>query len=285
METLPDEIYEIICGKLSARDLKNAMLVDRYSRFIIESSPVLMEKLPLFVTDNDNDEFCDSDIGKLIEPLLFSRRKVVKLIVELKREKIMNYFVIFKTFGDSIRFLEIKSYAFETVDQLRIILRYLRNLQSLKLFNVAIQKPENKILNSIVQVPKLSLLRLRHVDCVNSDPKIFSLFTNNHDVKLRTIRLRSSDAQSFNYADFTQMMNHQMHLKQLTIVGLSSNNCDVFESGGFLKCQLESLIVKNCKITFSDHYRNLIQLIKSQRSLTFRHLPTNLQQSHHRSTS
>lgn len=267
METLPDEIYEIICGKLSACDLKNAMLIDRYSRFVIENSPVLMERLPFFVTDNDDGEFCDTDNGKLIEPLMFSRRKVVKVIVELKREKIMKYFAIFKQFGDSIRYLEINKYAFETVDQLRIILRYLRNIQSLKMSNVAIQKPENKILNSIVQVPKLLLPQLRHLDCVNSDPKIFSLFTNNHDVQLRTIRLSSSDAQSFNYADFIQMMNHQTRLKYFSIDGLTSYNCDIFESSGVLKCQLDILIVKNCAINFCNHFRNLIELIKNQRNL------------------
>lgn len=267
METLPDEVFEIICGKLSARDLKNAMLVDRYSRFIIENSPVLMEKLPFFVTDDDDNEFCDIENEKLIEPLMFSRRKVIKLIVELKREKIMKYFVIFKNFGSTIRFLDIKNYAFETVDQLRIILRHLRLLQSIKVSNVAIQKPENKILNSIVKVPKLSLFQLRHVECVNSDPKLFSLFTNNYDVQLRTIRLCSSDAQSFNYFDFTEMMNHQMRLTHFSIDGLSSDNCDIFECDSFLKCQLESLTVKNCRIICSIQFRNLIQLIKSQKKL------------------
>lgn len=80
METIPDEIFELICKKLEPRDVKNVMLVDRYSRFVIENSLTLMEKLPFFVTDNDSDEFGGNENEKFIEPLMFSRRKVVKVI-------------------------------------------------------------------------------------------------------------------------------------------------------------------------------------------------------------
>lgn len=267
METIPDEIFELICGKLEPRDLKNAMLVDRYSRFIIERSPVLMKKLPFFVTDNDCDEFDDNENGKFVEPLMFSQRKVIKVIVELKREKIMKYFAIFKKFGDTLRFLEIKSYAFETIDQLRIILRHTPNLQSLKVSNVAFQKPENKILNAIVQIPKLSLRHLRELDCTNTDPKIFSLFINNTEIQLREIRLISSDAQSFYYSDFVELMNQQTRIKHLTIDGMTSRNCDMFDEFGFLKCQLDVLVVKNCNITIREQMRHLISLIKNQRKL------------------
>lgn len=267
METLPDEIYEIICSKLSPRDLQNALLIDRYSRLIIESSPVLMEKLPLFITDDDIDEFSGSnERGKMIEPLMDSRRKVTKVVVELKREKIMKYLAIFKKFSDTIRVLEIRNYAFETIDQLRIILRYLRNLEKLKVHKVTFQKPENQILNSIVQIPKLSMVWLRELECGNSDAKIFSLFTNNHDVQLRTIRLRC-DVHSFRYSDFIEVMTHQTKLKRLIIDGVSSQNSDIFESHDFVKCQLDTLIVKNCVIDVRDQMRNLIQLIKNQRHL------------------
>jgi hypothetical protein len=265
METLPDEIYEIICGKLSSRhDLQNVMLVDRYSRFIVENSVCLMEKLPIIVTDSD--EF-DDDNGKFIEPLMESRRKVTKVVVELRREKIMKYLGIFKKFGETITILEIKSYAFDTIDQLRIILRYLQNLTTLKVTRVAFQKSENKILNSIVQIPKLSVYNLRHFSCENTDPKIFSLFNNNRDIQLRTIRLRSSDAQSFQYADFIEIMNHQLKLQELTIDGLTSDNCDIFESENFMKCQLRALTVKNCSFTDKSQMRNLILAIKNQRKL------------------
>lgn len=267
METLPDELFEFISGKLSSpRDLKNLMLVDRYSRFIIENSVCLMEKLPIVVSDSEVDEFGD-DNGKLIEPLMESRRKVTKVVVELKREKIMKYLGIFKKFGDTIRVLEIKGYAFETTDQLRIVLRYLRNLTTLKVTKVAFHKSENKFLNSIVQIPKLSLQNLRQIDCVNSDPNIFSLFTNNHDIQLRAIRLSSSDAQSFHYVDFIEMMNHQKKLQQLTIDGLTSDNCDIFDNENFLKCQLQTLLVKNCSITERNQMRNLISAIKNQKRL------------------
>lgn len=267
METLPDEVFEIICGKLlSPRDLQNVMLVDRYARFIIENSVCLMNKLPIFVTDSEADEFGD-DNGKLIEPLMESRRKVTKVVVELKREKMMKYLGIFKKFSETIRVLEIKGYAFETTDQLRIVLRYLRNLTTLKVTKVAFHKSENKILNSIVQIPKLPLNNLRQFECVNSDPKIFSLFTNNRDTQLRAIRLSSSDAQSFHYVDFIEMMSHQIKLREFTIDGMTSDNCDILESENFMKCQLTSMTVKNCAFNNKSQMRNLISTIKNQRKL------------------
>src|SRR5690349_4604546 len=101
MDTIPAEIYEIICANLSSRDLRSAMLVDRYSRIVIEHSPVLMRKLAIFITDDDEiDEFDDKQSGKLIEPLIDSERKVTSIIVRLKRDKIMKYLAIFKKFGD-----------------------------------------------------------------------------------------------------------------------------------------------------------------------------------------
>lgn len=267
METIPDEIFELVCGKLTPHDLKSAMLVDSYSRCIIENSSVLMKKLPLFVTDNDSDAFSDNENGKFIEPLMISRRKVIKVVVKLKREKIMKYFAIFKKFGDTIKFLEITSYAFETIDQMRIILRHMPNLQSLKMSNIAIQKPENKILNAIVQIPKLSVRHLRELDCTNTDPNIFSLFTNNAELQLREIRLRSSDAQSFYYSDFIELVSQQTRIKHLTFDGMSSQNCDIFNNKEFLKCQLDILVVKNCRINLREQMRNLISLIKTQRKL------------------
>lgn len=267
METLPDEIYEIICGRLPVRDLETAMLVDRYSRFIIENSPVLMENLPLFITDCHDDEFGDNENGKLIEPLLSSRRKVIKVVVKLKREKIMKYLAIFKKFGETIRFLEIRNYAFETIDQMRIILRYVPNLQSLKISHVTFEKPENKILNTIVQIPKLSLKQLRDLDCADTDPKIFSLFTNNRDIQLRTIRLGASDAQSFQYRDFIETLSQQTRLRVLSLDKLTSENSDIFDSSDWLRCQLDVLEVKNCAIGQREQMRNLIQVVKDQKKL------------------
>lgn len=266
METLPDEIFEIICRKLHPRDLENVILVDRYSRFVIENSVCLMEKLPIVVTDSETDEFDDNN-GKLIEPLMESRRKVTKVVVELKREKIMKYLGIFKNFGDTIKILDITNYAFDTVDQLRIVLRYLRNLTKLKVTKVIFHKCENKILSSIVQIPKLPLDSLRYFDCVNSDPKIFSLFSNNSNTQLRAIRLRSCDVRSFSYVDFVEMTNQQLQLQRLTIDGFSSEDCDIFSFDDFLKCQLTTLEIKNCTITDRNQMRNLILMIKNQRKL------------------
>ena len=266
METLPDEIFEIICRKLQPLDLQNVMLVDRYSRFIIENSVCLMEKLPIVVTDSETDEFDDNN-GKLIEPLMESRRKVTKVVVELKREKIMKYLGIFKKFGDTIRILEITNYAFDTVDQLRIILRYLRNLTNLKVTKVFFHKSEHKMLSSIVQFPKLSLENLRHVDCINSDPKIFSLFSNNSNTQLRAIRLRSCDVRTFSYVDFVEMTNQQLRLQLIAIDGFSSENCDIFSFEELLKCQLTTLEIRNCAIVDKNQMRNLISMIKNQRKL------------------
>lgn len=266
METVPDEIYEMICGKLSSCDLSNAILIDRYSRDIIETSPALMDKLPLYVTDDDEDNEFD-ECAKLIEPLMNSQRRVTSIVVELKRERVAKYLGVFKKFGESVRSLEIRNYTFDTIDQLRIILRFLPGLQRLKVSNIAIHKPENKILNAIVQIPKLALRQLRHVECVNSDPKIFSLFTNNHDVQLATIRLKVNDAGSFCYADFIQTMSHQMRLEQLRLDGVSTRNCEFFLAEGLVKCQLRQLEVHNCAIVGREQIRNLIGLIKSQRKL------------------
>lgn len=263
MESLPDEIREKIYGKLSARDLLQALGVDHYTRSIIENSSVLMQKLPLFITETD--EFSDHE--KAIEPMMISRRKITKVIVELEREKIMKYLAIFKKFGGTIRILEIKNYAFETVDQLRMILRFLPSLHSLKVTNVTFQEPENKFLNAIVQSPKSSLSQLRNFDSNNSDPKIFSLFAGNQDVQLSTIRLQVNDSQTFSYGDFFKTMSQQTRLRHLRFDGITSENSDIFDSDDLLQCQLDALVIKNCKIIIRDQMRNLIQLIRNQKKL------------------
>lgn len=265
MELLPDELFENICRNLSTSDLQSMLLVDNYSRYIIEHSPCLMDKLPLYITDVEKDEFSDDD-GRKLEPLMHSRRKVRKVIVELKKGKIMNYLGIFQKFGQSIRVLEIKNYAFETIDQLRIILRFVGKLSTLKVSNVTFQRAENKILNSIFQVPKLSLRDLTNVISVNSDPKIFSLFTINQDIQLRVIRLQVSDASNFHYDDFVEMMNQQTKLKQLALKGIT-DNCDIFNYDHLAVNQLNTLEIESCFISARQHMKNLMQLIKNQQKL------------------
>lgn len=225
-----------------------------------------MTKLPLYVTDDEDDNDF-GDCGKLIEPMMESGRRVTNIVVELKRERIAKYFGIFKKFGDTVQVLTIKNYAFDTIDQLRILLRYLPNLRILKVVNIVIQKPENKILNSIVQIPKLSLKQLRHVECVHSDPKIFSLFTNNQDVQLTVIRLQISEARSYYYTDFIETMSQQMRLERLTLDGITANTSEIFSSGGLVKSQLRMLAVQNCTIASREQMRNFIELIKSQHKL------------------
>lgn len=268
METIPDEIYEIICGMLSSRELANAVLIDRYSRFIIENSPVLMDKLPLIITDCENNEFCDTENQKLIQPLLESRRKVTKVVIRLKQERIMKFLQVFKKFGATTRTLEIHDYSFDTIDQLRMILRYFTNLCRLKVENVSFQKHENKILNAIVQVPKLTLPQLREIDCVHTDPKIFTLFASNHDIQLRAIRLRSNDAQYHRYTEFVDLLIRQTGLRHLVLEGLSSENSDVFECRNLLRCQLSTLAIRNCSFSVRhQQMQNLIDTVKSQKKL------------------
>lgn len=267
MELLPDEVFDNVCRHLSPSDIRSMMLVDTYSKTIIENSPVLMDKLPLYLTDI-NDEFCGVDEdGRELETLIYSRRKVRKVIVKLKKDKIMKYLGIFQKFGHSIRMVEIMNYAFETIDQLRIVLRFLPKLKTLILSNVTLQRAENKFLNSIVRVPKIFLHELRNICCVNSDPKIFSLFTINGDAQLRAIRLELSDSSTFQYYDFIETLHQQTKLKHLTLRGIIADNCDIFNYGPLAVTQLDTLEIENCFFGTRHQMKCLVELIKNQHKL------------------
>jgi hypothetical protein len=275
MEFLPDEIRENIFKKLNADDLMSVMLVDKYTKSLIESSPKLMEKLQLFIYDED-EYFDDIDTEKrCIEPLLScSRRKITKVTVKLKCDKIMKYFPVFKKFSDHIRILTIDKYAFDTIDQMRIILRCLINLKVLNVTSVTFLKAENKILNSIVQSPRLFLKELREINCVDSHI-IFKLFTNNCEVKLRKISLTITDIsnqpqtynyRAINYVDVCELLIQQNELISLSIYGINSNYCDIFAYENSLYCQLRHLELINCVLS-RDHMRNVIKMIKHQKYL------------------
>lgn len=241
------------------------MLVDSYSRCIIENSPGLMDKLPLYVTDI-NDDFSGAD-GRELESLTYSTRKVRKVIVQLTNEKIMNYLGIFQKFGHTIRYLAINRYAFETIDQLRIVLRFLPKLETLIVTNVTFQRAENKILNTIVQVPKISLDDIRNVYCVHSDPKIFSLFTTNRDTQLKTIRLEGSDSSNYQYHDFVQTINQQTDLKRLTLRGIT-DSWEIFKNDNLAVSQLDILEMENCFVSArNNQMKHLVEMIKNQRKL------------------
>lgn len=264
MEILPIEIREEIFTYLSCDDLMRLMLVDKCWRNIVENSPRLMSKLPIFIVDEE--EYFDEN-KRFIEPVLNSSRKVTRVVVKLKCEKIMNYCQIFKKFGSTICSLEIHHYAFDSIDQLRIVLRYLTNLKKLTVIHVQFLKPENKILNAIVQIPKLSLHDLHEVNCVNSDPKIFALFTNNYDIKLRKIRLALCDVQyTVNCVEFCETMIQQTSVKTLMLDSVTSRKCNLFDYENFLQGQLSHLEFTNCDLT-RKHMRNMINLIKMQRQL------------------
>lgn len=273
MDLLPDEVFEIICGYLSTSDLLQVTLVSHYTKWIIENSPELMRKLPIYIHDNDPDEMCDVEFeesnNRLIEPLLTSDKKVRKVIVQLKHEKIMKYFSIFKKFGDSIRCLDIRNYAFENLDQLRIILRYVTKIDELTLTNVSFVKNENEILNSIVRMPKLNLENLQILHIESCDMKIFSLFVNNLNIQLREIRLQLNVGENdVTLDDFIVTVNHQRQLTKLTLDGISTElNEHIFHQLSSSEIRLLNLEIKNCKIEQRESARDFIELIKSQKYL------------------
>lgn len=260
---LPDEIQEEIFKYLSCDDLMNMMLVDKYIKSIIENSPKLMNNLPIFIIDED--EHYDDD-ERSIEFLLNSTRRASKFIVKLKRNKIIKYLVILKKFSETIRKLEIHDYAFETIDQMRMILRYLNKLRCLTINNVVFRRPENSILNSIVKVPNLDMSELREINCVDSDVKLFTLFKNNLDIQLRVIRLKCDVRSTTNCLDFCEMMTQQSSLESLTLDSVTSEKCNIFNYENFLQCELKQLVILDCRLS-RDHMRSMIALIKGQTKL------------------
>lgn len=262
MEFLPDELREEILKHLPCQDLMNMMLVDSYSKWIIESSPTLMNKLPIYITDNEADEFYCENVYRDIEPILESKRKTSKIIVILRRDKIMKNIGIFKRFSDTVKTLEIDSYAFDTIDQLRIILRFLCNLKTLSVSQVTFKKPENKILNSIVAVPKLSLKKLIEINCVNSDATIFTLFESNFDVQFRKIRLKCDVHGDF--SEVVEVVSQQGKLQSLILDGVT--NCDIFNYDNFIQCQLRHFEIVNCNLS-REQMRRLMTAIRGQREM------------------
>lgn len=266
MESLPDELREEIFKYLPIVDLKNMMLVNSLSKQQIENSPVLMhDKMPLSLTDDNEDEFyCEND-HKYVEPILESRRKSAKIIVKLKQDKIMKHVCILKKFSDTIRTLQIETYAFDTIDQLRIVLRCVGKLWTLNLSHVTFLKPENKILNSIVRVPKLSLKELREFDCVDCDPTIFTLFENNFDIQFRKIRLKY-DTLASTTAQIVDVMSNQGKLRSFSLDGVTADNCDIFNYDNFMQCELYRLEIVNCVLS-REQMKRLLSAIKQQPKL------------------
>ncbi|CAG9802583.1 unnamed protein product [Chironomus riparius] len=263
IKSLPNELQEEIFTYLNCNELMAMMLVDKYTKSIIESSPILMSNLPILIIDED--EFYD-DNERSIEPILESTRRATKIVIKLKRDKIMKYLVIFKKFSDTVRELEIHDYGFETIDQMRIVLRHLYNLKRLTVINVTFLKPENEFLNSIVQVPKLSMLELREINCVNTDEKMFALFANNYDIQLRKIRLKCDGRNTSNCLDFCEMMTQQAYVKSLTFENVTSKNCNIFNYENFLQCQLRHLEIVNCQLS-REHMKVMLNMIKNQQNL------------------
>lgn len=267
MESLPDELFENICRYLLPKDITSMMLVDSYSRILIENSPILMDKLPLYVMMDD--PFSDVKNKRELEPLMLSRRKVRKVIVKLnKAEKIMEYLGIFQKFALTIKRLEIFDYVFETVDQLRIILRFLPKLKTLVLTNITFQRDENKILNSIIRIPKISLRELRNIFCTNSDPKLFSLFTATSDIiRLRAIRLTVSNATIYRYSEFIDFLKTQPTLKELTLKGTTADNSDIFGYGELPVNNLVSFELESCSVGYLCEKKCLVETIEKQSAL------------------
>lgn len=275
MESLPDEIIEMICGFVEPQDLLRVTLVNRRLRWIVENSPNLMGNLPLYLCDNDLD-FCNVEFDddhhhrRLIEPLLESNKKMRKLIIELKREKIIKFVGVFRKFSDSIRCLEIRNYAFDTLEQLRIILRYLINLQQLTMRNVTFLKAENGFLKSIV--PKYD--NLKTINVVNCHPRIFSLFNINSsaNTQLREIRFESSVSENdvawrFSYESLIDVVTQQRSLVKLRLDGINFELDNISEKLKHLNCRLRYLEVVNCRVEQLDTAKNIVDIIKSQKHL------------------
>lgn len=263
MDNLPDELKEEIFKYLPSDDLIKMTQVNFYSKWIIENSPVLMNKLPIYLLDDNEHEFyCENH--KFIEPLLESRRKVTRIVVRLRQDKIMKHIGILEKFSDTIRVLDVEGYNFETIDQFRIILRFLGNLKTLNLSHVTFLKPENKFLK-FVKVPRLSLNELREFNCVKTDPTIFTLFENNFDIQLKKIRLKCDDRTS-TITQLVEMVSQQGKLKTLSLDGVTMNNCDIFNYENFLQCELNCLEIINCSLS-REQMRRLMSAIKSQRQL------------------
>lgn len=276
MDSLPHEIIEMICGYLPSQDLLQMTLVSHTVKWIVENSPSLMERVPLYLYDNDPD-FCnvkldDDYYNRLIEPLLESNKKVRKVIVKLRREKIIKYIGVFKKFSDFVRIMEIQNYAFDTLDQLRIILRYMFNVQKMTLINISFLKHENGFLNSIVKVPKYENLKnLKIIEVLNCDLRIFSLFTNN-DTRLREIRLvtsikKNDVAWRISYENFIEAVTHQPGLVKLSLDGINTDSESVFDPIKYLSCNLRYLEILNCKMEQRESAKNFIDMIKAQKYL------------------
>lgn len=279
MDSLPDEIIELICGYLTTQDLLRVTLVDRRLRWIVENSPNLMAKIPIFLCDNDL-EFCNVEFDddyhhnrRLIEPLLESKKKVRKVIVELRSEKIIKFAGVFRKFSDTIRHLEIKNYAFDTIEQLRIILRYAINLQKLTVHNVTFLKTESFFLKSTVS----KYDNLKTIDVVNCDLQIFSLFSFNSsaNIRLREIKFVSSVSDNdvtwrISYESLIELLTHQQRgLVKLRLDGVN------FDLDNFSDClkhlkfdNLRYLEILNCKVERRETAKNIVELIKSQKHLT-----------------
>lgn len=265
--SLPDEMLIEILDKLTTKDLLTSVLCCHKFKIIINNSYRLLLKLPLTLSDFDeNDDitiFEEKAPRKSIDRLLLSERRFNNIVIKLKRENIMSYLSVFKKFGEFISSLKISTYKFDTADQLRMLLRYLPNLKYLKTSNVLFKKSENQILNTIWSVPKLELPQLKNLECVDCSLKLFSVF-NNEKIQLRKIRLRNN--QDRDYDVLLEFLSHQNHLYYLLLDHFST---DFFSAD--IKCtiksQLEVLKLVDCVIIDRDNIRNLLNFIKAQNQL------------------
>lgn len=265
--SLPDEMVIEVFDKLPSRDLLICILCCHKFKYIITNSYRLLQKLPLTLSDTDeNDDlniFEEKAPRKSIDRLLLSDRRFNNLVIKLKRENIMSYLSVFKKFGEFVRLLKISGYIFETADQLRMFLRYLPNLKHLKTSNIQFKKSEIKILNTIWSVPKLELSQLKNLECVDCSLKLFSVF-NNEKIQLRKIRLRNN--QDRDYDVLLKFLSHQKYLDYLLLDHFSTDFFSI-DIKSTISSQLEVLKIVDCVITERDNIRNLLSFLRAQNQL------------------
>ena len=265
--SLPDEMTIEIFDKLLSKDLLTCVLCCHKFKNIINNSFRLLQKLPLTLSDTDeNDDISSYEERvpkKSIDRLLLSERRFNKIVIKLKRENIMSYLSVFKKFGELVTLLKISSYIFETTDQLRMLLRYLPNLKYLNTTNIFFKKSEIKFLNSIWSVPKLELPQLQNLKCVDCSLKLFSVF-NNPKIQLRKIRLRNN--QDRDYDVLLEFLSHQTKLVYLLLDNFSTDFFSI-DLKSTISSQLKVFKLVDCVITDRDYIRNLINFLKVQKHL------------------
>lgn len=147
---LPFDIMECIFQHLDIDDLKNLMVIDRYIREVIQTSPKTMRKLPLLLNENWNDKW----------PFV-------------------------EEFGDFVKEANFNRTSFNTPVEFRNILSHMRNIETLKMSNLRIDA-ENISKPYKVIVMKFERMKCLHMD---NSQAVTKLLKNLKKVQLKELKL------------------------------------------------------------------------------------------------